>query len=506
MTQFLHDHHIPGDLILFLVFFYALKLVYQSYLSALLTFRPAFMKHLFSAIIFGLCCDITLHVGRAYVPILSKIETAAADSVMNFWVLTQDISQKPNLIPFGWVTIDQSTFIEWGEPLTIPRDKIWQLISRAIAASAGLIVVDIQLDRSLHQDGDNLLAKCLKIYSEMAQSNNRPTAQSIDQCFPDQSSPKSFPPILFPISLRPPEVGTELEHIRPSDEDFLGNVIGKPPLLWASARVTTDTDYVLRKWKLFIRSSDGKIVPSIPLQTWSYFRNQKRSPDIISLATELNEPYLLHDSTSKKTIRLSLDPSGIEQRMIYPIGDVELGAGGRWCTPRGLLRNRANFPFVNVEGEERPLLTCISARDLTGGKGSLYAKDLRDRIVVIGMTYPESGDFHITPVGNIPGSLWLINAIEALMEYGQLKEESAVFFNVVLIVIVAMLFAWLMSLWATILSGLIIALSLGLISILQFNSGTWLDFTMPLLGIMGHRLWAIFTEDYQGFWRQYQKH
>ncbi len=50
---------------------------------------------------------------------------------------------------------------------------------------------------------------------------------------------------------------------------------------------------------------------------------------------------------------------------------------------------------------------------------------LKNRIVVIGGSYGEGRDLHLTPLGEMPGALIIINAIHTLLEYGEIKPLSA---------------------------------------------------------------------------------
>lgn len=52
---------------------------------------------------------------------------------------------------------------------------------------------------------------------------------------------------------------------------------------------------------------------------------------------------------------------------------------------------------------------------------------LRDRIVVLGSSAPYRGDWHYTPLGEMPGSLILVNAIRSAIVYGQSHAKHPVY-------------------------------------------------------------------------------
>lgn len=527
MLDFIHHNWCPLALLAVTIGFACL---YKYYLYRLLQINPILLRHFIGALILGATLELALHAARDHSQWLRKAETSATDWVMNLWVLSEDLTQYPDLVPFTWITIDQETYREWDEPLTIPRDKLWQLIARAIEEHARLIIADIQLDRRSEEGGDKLLKDCLtlykRLYSAKTVSNREVLIREESTCFTIHDrvvNASSLPPILFPVSLRPPGEETMKEDVRLST-GFLEDTIGDPPLLWTSPRVFYDDDFILREWNLFVETCDGRAIPSIPLQTWAFFRlnNPEQLPWLGPMLTKefgtrpCGEPdnvsersISLADKSDRadKSITLSRNPSYLEQRMIYPIGNIHDAGGNNGCTP---VRNpNAAVPLVKIADHPQPILTCLSARDLTSTRGLKLARaQIPGTIAVIGATYAESRDFHLSPTGRLPGSLWVINATAGLMKYGQLREDKGMIFCLVLVgllIFTAWLFGTLMSLWAAVfgLAGLIMLI---MVSIWRFQSGVWLDFSLPFFGILGHRAWAILIEDYQGFKRVHHNH
>ena len=75
-------------------------------------------------------------------------------------------------------------------------------------------------------------------------------------------------------------------------------------------------------------------------------------------------------------------------------------------------------------GGETQLVEVRPARLAASGRPRRGAARLEGRIVVIGGSFKGSGDRYNTPLGVMPGSLMIINAIEALTENGTPREFS----------------------------------------------------------------------------------
>lgn len=83
----------------------------------------------------------------------------------------------------------------------------------------------------------------------------------------------------------------------------------------------------------------------------------------------------------------------------------------------------------------------------------------------------------------------MANAIAGIMEFGQMKHPPLIQESVVMIVglvVVAAWFAGFPSILATVIAGLSVAVILIPVSLYLFSFGTWLDFSLPVLGVAGH--------------------
>jgi hypothetical protein len=143
-------------------------------------------------------------------------------------------------------------------------------------------------------------------------------------------------------------------------------------------------------------------------------------------------------------------------------------------------------------GAEVPLLVRIPASQLTEA-GGVDRRVLEGRVVVIGGSYADSRDWYSTPLGEMPGFAVVINAIESLRANGQYGEASKVLkylVMIVLIILTSMAYARYHPLVATALILPLIYFTVLPISFYLFQSGAWLDFTAPVLGVQLHELLA----------------
>jgi len=111
-------------------------------------------------------------------------------------------------------------------------------------------------------------------------------------------------------------------------------------------------------------------------------------------------------------------------------------------------------------------------------------------IAVIGASYEDSRDAHITPLGVMPGSLVLVNAIDTLQTVGILQSlPTLVILSITALILVAIsaAFALLSALWASVLMLALVALTMGPLSFWFLKHGIWLDIGAPIIGIYLHR-------------------
>jgi CHASE2 domain-containing sensor protein len=114
---------------------------------------------------------------------------------------------------------------------------------------------------------------------------------------------------------------------------------------------------------------------------------------------------------------------------------------------------------------------------------------LEGRLVVIGGSFRDSGDWHNTPLGAMPGALLVVNAAHALAQYGTPHEPpwwQRLPIALGIIIVVAWLFAVLRPFGASIAASVFLVL-LTIPSALLFKSGVMLDLAVPSFGVFAHK-------------------
>ncbi len=435
------------------------------------------------------------------------IDDWGIDQVISWY---RGISPPKDSYPFVVFDIDESTYREWGEPLLTPRDKLLQLLKLANAGRPKLIIVDIELSRPTEQD-----AELLTYLETYCQGQNQPT----DFC----------PPVIFARALQTglTKAGGELTYSVSKRTPFDTEAVTKSPYLhWGSTLFEPSSSGSLRRWNLWEAtcqgdSSDpqpGTVIPSIQLLAAKLLKDTPNG--VTELNNTLRQHFLPKDcanpqseeehhtaswwqsltecinppdkaaETAKVTVAndltINLLPSHLNRRLIYTI------------------------PYQPEEGEARPvvqkgqayLMTSFSAKWLLDYEKTLDPELtlLKNSVIVIGGSYEESGDIHATPLGFMPGYLVVINALHSLIQFGELKPMPPCIqylgIELGLILIVSWIFAHprFNSITAALGLGIIIAVILIPSSVLLFEYGVWLNFLLPLIGVMLHQLIAHFEE------------
>lgn len=155
------------------------------------------------------------------------------------------------------------------------------------------------------------------------------------------------------------------------------------------------------------------------------------------------------------------------------------------------------------ENEKRPqvdssrfLFDQLSAKNVLRNLDADSTPLLQKSITIIGSSYLESRDFYATPIGWMPGTLVLVNAIHSIVQYGELNAPSnwiLLFIIILVIGLMSLLLIYFDSFWGITFSGLGIILFILPISFIFFEYGVWLNFAIPLLIIQ----WRQMAADYQ---------
>jgi CHASE2 domain len=142
-------------------------------------------------------------------------------------------------------------------------------------------------------------------------------------------------------------------------------------------------------------------------------------------------------------------------------------------------------------GGETQLVEVRPAHLAVSGDQHAALPGLEGRTVVIGGSFESGGDRYNTPLGVMPGSLMIINAIEALTENGTPREfpiPCRIAISLLVIVVASVLTLFLRPIVAAVaLSVFLLALMFAFLN--SFQAGAVLDLAVPAVGAFVHDLW-----------------
>lgn len=468
-----------------------------------------FLQHLLKSLGIGIIAALILHVARPYVPGLAGAETAATDWAIKFWEDRLDTAH-PRDDRFVFIDIDEPTYRAWNDPLFVPREKLLRLIQFALESQAKLLVVDIELTKyaprtistastphpSIEPDNpDDALAAYLRRYSERFASAQEPTAivpTHIILARTIRSRLRSG------LSAPGEAYGEQTDAIREErSSEFLESIVaGSSVLHWGSPLSDRDDDGLVRNWRLLeptCLKDEPHAIPSMALLSWVLRRAPLLNPASSTPATFKEElrrrfapsrtacgpsskpgafpvavsisPWILMDQVLAKPLVLSTKPSDLEQRIFYKFHPGTALAGQFSRVPAKLITDSAPDQAVSQDW-------------------------INDAIVVIGSSHETGRDLHLTPIGEMPGALVVINQINALLEFGQFQELSRGIRWIGLLLLIAifsLVFSFFTKAWGAQVSTFVINAILLPLSLWLFQYGWWLDLVFPLFVLQAYQ-------------------
>lgn len=382
--------------------------------------------------------------------------------------------------PYVFVDIDDETWRDWGYPLVTPREKLAGLLDRVMASKPLAVLLDVDLAWP-DAAGQSALADLLK----RDNANGPPLFMVRGLVSRAPGDPDQWPRLQsspFTAAVQaPPAAGAGV------------STATRPGYAWVSPLFERDADGIVRHARLFDFVCDGDAPAALPAAQLMLAARaiDAREPHAeVAKAVTSALAQLIPDRcgaapsaaalaarprrvSERPEIELSLNENLV--RVIYTIawreGAVGLG------------------PTVVEAGTSRPLVAVRPARIVLSAPAGEAIDGLNDRLVVIGGSFRDSGDWHNTPLGAMPGALLVVNAAHALAQYGTPHEPplwQRLPIALAIIIVVAWLFAVLRPFGASIAASLFLVL-LTIPSALLFKSGVMLDLAVPSFGVVAHK-------------------
>ena len=434
------------------------------------------------SVVFGILIEIVILRFQPPLLMVRRVGDDTADQMIR--LLERTTYSIPKSPAFVFIDIDDATWKAWGSHLVTPRAYLATLLERVARSRPLAVALDVDLAYSDGTDG-----KALKTFLEDYKSD--------------------WPPLLLVRSLADdPDGGLPQPRITEYD-DAIGSrtvngglVPAKDNVIFTSPLFERDSDGKVRRWKLFAEACNGSapiVAPSMHLAAAMISRQAiygappgdidlplKRMTRSLAAFTPANceranggREGTLDSLPLDRPIRIEGDD--VSKRVIYRVawkpGEVGLG------------------PIVELPdaagGGETQLVAVRPARLVASGDPKAPLPGLEGRIVVIGGSFESGGDRYNTPLGVMPGSLMIINAIEALTQNGTPRE-----FPIPFRVVISLLVILVASLLTLVLRPIVAAAAFSIFLLMlmfaflnSFQAGAVLDLAVPAVGAFVHDLW-----------------
>jgi CHASE2 domain-containing sensor protein len=443
--------------------------------TPLSTWWTRFARHFAINVAIGLVLMFVLEL-----PFVQKNSAVATlqDSLIN-WQMDKlkglDGSQN-----IAWINVDTQTYRDWGEPLITRRDKLALLLDFAMKHEPRAVIVDIDFSTPSRYDG--ALVHVLQKYGQCVGGCGPPIVlvrafdDGVDNEYPDQAGP-----------------------VNVARQSFLDQALGTAPerpwngaghVQWGAVTTDHDPDHMVRRWRLWENSCTAQgeaiLTPSVAVLAVGEQRK--------SLA-EIRDALQRHLSACVRKSSESLpQPNRSIQNELTGIGNPPHSIT---LTERGLQRRIVyRIPWETVNEANPAALGAVLHADTITHDASVDGSVLQDRIVVIGSSW-DSLDMHPTPIGEMPGTLVLINEINSLEQGSVLTEPSVpahYAIEIGLILFVSVVFALVAPAYALIVVVATIVIGTLTLGFIAFDAGVWVDSVIPLTGVLLHEVISRWRE------------
>ena len=409
---------------------------------------------------------VMLHLFQTH-PLLARQQTAGLDWLMRITANTGTVEQAT---PYLFIDLDTPSWQALGEPLSVPADALAGVLARLIDSQARQVVVDFDVSRRSLRD----LAPLAAILARWQTTEHAPPLTLMRTLSPPRDDDQyGIPRHTVLDSLLQDLSEQDLsapEHDAPAQASLR-------PAAWAAPFFALDVDHRVRRWRLVEIVCEGERTALLPsVQLLSLARQQAQVPELRAqlaawpgaACTAADQPALPTLTLGGQTLQLA--DGLLSERILYTLPAQP--ADG-WFRHSHL-------------GQDTPFVIRMPMQSLLGDSTPLGDHLARGRTVVIGASHVESGDLHLTPLGEMPGPLILINAMHSLERFGQITPPGwwrTVLVTAFLVLIMSACLVYLPPLLANVLPILVVFALIVPLSMLWFRSGVWLDFALPLVAV-----------------------
>ncbi len=422
------------------------------------TSRHGFWREVLINLALGLGIAVVLFALRD-LPRFKDVEDASLD----WFIQIRQADVADDAPTFAVIDFDERTYRAIGQPYYTPRRHLLKLLKFATEGEPKLVILDFDLSRPGSEPGEEeALAAFLRDYAGPVPII---AVQPVIRSLENPEAARTQRPVAFREITR-----------------------DNPYVYWGSALVTVDDDFTVRRWRVWERSCtpDGRPEVLLPVQI------------IAAMLVEYGPP--VHDrlEAARREIFDALpfacdaeDGGQVRTRETIDVAGRAVLIQPTWTESRIFY----SFPWGAASGQTfvntRHLVTRPALPIIDSDAGRVATDWLRDRLLIISGSYDEGGDVHVTPLGEMPGSLVIANSIYSLMVRGQVIEPplwQILLFHTGAIFVMSMLFARFTSFWGMVLSGAVVIVALVPLTFYGYNHGVWVNFTLPLTAVWWQRI------------------
>ena len=353
---------------------------------------------------------------------------------------------------FTFLDMDEYSYRDkrWNEPFHVPRDKVLKLIQFAAKGKASIIIVDVNLSKAgTDADADAALIDYIRNY------------------------PQSAPPLILMRAKRS-KLGADANALgKFRDTIFTGiehsNIHFAQPLFRRDKK-----DGVVRNWILLEQGcfkGKGIALPSVQLLAYALLKDIKDG----------DHHYIADlDASMSANQPTGCAAGGATSRIQRPV------ILGKTIFKQQRLGERLIYSIPwSKSGRESVDLVTVPAVFVTDD-GRIKPQEVEGRITMIGASYGASHDLHLTPLGLMPGSLIILNAVKSLSLFDQITPPP-LYIRVAFLLTFITILSFVFSRYSNIIKLLVVTTLVFIffvpISFWFFKYGVWFDFGILLFGI-----------------------
>jgi CHASE2 domain-containing sensor protein len=372
---------------------------------------------------------------------------------------------KSNLL---FIDIDHATYLDWEEPIYTPRDKIANILRTLTMANVKAIVLDILFEEPDYKNPE----KDAKL------------RDSLDAILTDKSLTTK---IIFPVRIKSDgKIKKNIFNALLADQALLD--IQHRRFFTAAPNLSlSSSDNLARYWNLYdlylTEQGEKEILWGVPILAAIVAHGDLSKLDVTAkkiigkeMDGDLEGEIGALNLDNGKTVTLSLDNTDrYLQRIRFNL-----------IPENSLQRN----PGVNTKEIFPGNLTDITIgyTELEKYRQSAF---LKDKVVFVGNSSPDTGDIFKTPVGKMPGMYILANAYNSIAFRGQPRAASAWLiwtFEILVVIVAAYAFLFFSPFLAQIIISLGILIIAGYFSYQYFvETGYFMNFIFALVAMSIHK-------------------